>query len=131
MKKIIRYLIYSITIFGYIFSTQYLLIVLQQRAAITFKPAGLIATTYFVYIVMGALLGIEHILNNKKEKCSWRLNLEKLTLVGVPALILSNLLINIRIQQWLHIPVNQFNQSYILFPLVFGYILITSFYKEK
>ena len=67
---------------------QYLLNVLQRNAAATFEPLWYILISYVVYLILGVILGIEHMVNNWEKKSPWRLNSGKLLFVGVPLVVL-------------------------------------------
>lgn len=131
MKK--RYFLYVIIIIGYTIGAQYLLNVLQRNAAATFKPAWYILSGYMVYLILGAILGIEHILNNLKKEGPWQLRYEKLLVVGLPVLILSCFVpLYFWCYRWLPLPVVGLNQEFAhVNSLILGYIAATSFYKKN
>jgi hypothetical protein len=132
MKKTIKYLIYTIALFAYILISQYFLLYLQKKmATFSFSPVIYLITIFVVYLLLGALLGIEYFFKNKAKEGSWQINLEKLLLIGIPALAFSYIPLYIKLQQWLHIPINESNQAYIICTIILGYTIITSFERKE
>ena len=91
-----------------------------------------------INICIGVALGLEHLVREMRKEGIWKINLPKLIVVGMPALYIS--LAGI----WIYSGI-QFLQKIILYPLlfllkygsgpislfqlIFGYVVITSFYK--
>jgi hypothetical protein len=130
-----KYLIFAIIIISYMIFAQYLLNVLQRNAAATFEPLWYILISYVVYLILGVILGIEHMVNNWEKKSPWRLNSGKLLFVGVPLVVL---ILYIPLYhwcyQWFCLPIpgvlslNKFDNIVIV---ILGYIISTCFYKEN
>lgn len=105
-----------------------------------------LSLSYFVIsmiikIGIGLLLGLEHISNEMKKEGSWKINLPKILLMVIPSLYFSmsyffmylyndNLIYGI-----LTYPASLFMRNgsgyIIIFQLLFGYLFITSFYKQN
>ncbi len=130
-----KYLIFAIVIVSYIIIAQYILNVLHRNAAATFEPLWYILVSYVVYLILGVIIGIEHIINNWKKKSPWRFHFGKLLFVGIPLVIL---ILYIPLYhwcyQWFRLPIpgvlglNRFNNIAIV---ILGYIISTCFYKEN
>lgn len=127
MKKI-KYLLYAAAVIVYLLAAQYLVEVLQKNAAATFEPFWYITVHYTVYLILGAALGIEHIIYNRKKKGPWKFNYAKLLLAGLPILIFN---LTIFLYQY-QLPVYLVNLRYIeVTTLILGYLIATCFYKEN
>lgn len=90
-------------------------------------------------ISLGILLGVEHLINEMKAKGIWKINLPRLILLGAPSLYLSIANVAIYSQSTLvqyifTYPLRIFliydTSILYIFQLIFGYIIITSFYKR-
>jgi len=101
---------------------------------------------YFIVIlfkmVIGLLLGLEHLVCEIRKKGKWKINLPKIVLMGIPSLYFSfffamyplgkpvspnNILLPL-------IKVMQYPSSdtmLTILQLIFGYIIITSFYRNN
>lgn len=91
-------------------------------------------------IPLGIVLGSEHILNEKAKEGKWILNIKRLLIMGIPILILAygitlyytevnfiQVANNVLFRPFLK---SEFLVAYMaMFKLIFGYIIITSFYK--
>lgn len=100
-------------------------------------PVLLLWTTNIVlYIGFGVLMGLGDLIKEKEKMGEWKINFSKLIIIGIPSLIFGFLLNIIILFQ---IPTADFMRplisgktSYmILFKILFGYIVITSFYKQE
>jgi hypothetical protein len=57
--------------------------------------------------------------------------MERLIIIGLPALMLSLTPVYIKFQKVFHIPISELNQTYIIFRLILGNVIPTSFYKKQ
>lgn len=135
----IIYLIYSVLI---------LLIILLEGYVGNFLSANIkqgIHVNYFYLILsiiigisVGLVLGLEHFIRETKKEGTWRINLPKLILVGLPSLYASLTMVFFYsgshfLQNIIAYPLFYFFRyiyNYLpLFELTLGYVVITSFYK--
>jgi hypothetical protein len=139
LKAIFKYLIYISLII--------LLIVLREYVEHLWKESfrRFFQFNYFyliggilITISIGVLLGMENFIRELRKKGKWKVNLTKLILTGLPSLYfsLSNFLMyynNTVLHSTIAYPLARFlwfGTGYVvLFQLILGYILITSFYK--
>lgn len=100
----------------------------------------LLLTSVFIGIGIGLLIGLEHLIHEAKKVGVWCLKLPKLILLGIPALYISLTPLILYcgipfIQNIIGYPLIRFlhyNQHSIdLFQLIFGYVIITCFYKKR
>lgn len=90
-------------------------------------------------IIIGFLLGLNQLIHEIKKIGTWRLNIPKLTLFGIPAFYFSfGTLLYFSIGRFfpkeLFYPVitliNSNNYFFHIFQLILGYTIVTSFYKK-
>jgi uncharacterized membrane protein len=125
-----------------VFGGQYVLEDMREKAASTYQINiylhGFI--TFFFYGGIGVLLGLEHFIREKKKDGKWSLNRPKLVLIGIPSLYFSASILlfynSILSNTFLTYPIGVLlnnNGSHFLtvFNVIFGYTIITSFYKKK
>jgi hypothetical protein len=91
------------------------------------------------YIIIGLLLGLEHVIQEIKKIGSWRINIAKLVLLGIPSLYFSfGVFIYFAIGKFLPnvftYPIAKLISSKIeflsVFQIILGYSIISSFYKK-
>lgn len=144
MKKIkpwMKYIMYIILICLLVFLREYVGMAFKDYFGREFR------TNFFLALLMllisaglGSLLGLEYLTGEMKKEGRWRVNLSKLTFVGLPSLYVSltSVLMSINNQTLLNIifyplmPLFRFGSGFVtIFQLILGYILITSFYKQQ
>ena len=134
----------------YLFYMVIILIIVLLRVYITKLTKGYYSETYqmnfylltimvLINVTLGLLLGLEHLIKEIKTEGTWKINLPKLILLGIPSLYCS--IANFSIYSpskflmyvftkplWkiLTYDVNVLS----LFQLILGYIVVTSFYKD-
>ena len=134
----------------YLFYMAIILVTVSLRVYITKLAKGFYNETFqmnfylliiivLINMTLGLLLGLEHLLKEIKAEGTWKINLPKLILLGLPSLYCS--IANFSIYSpskflfyffakplWnlLSYDVNILS----LFQLIFGYIIVTSFYKD-
>ncbi|UTR10468.1 hypothetical protein MM300_21795 [Evansella sp. LMS18] len=135
LKKSLAYLLFIVVFFVLFANIGELIFRLRQQISVT---ADLTPSFYFpfLFIPLGLLLGLPVLLSHLKENGSWKVKHEKLLFAGLPALFFTCY------------PLIYFYVPYVITPrfldifvvnydltqisgLVFGYILITSFYRES
>ncbi len=137
-KKWLRYIIIILFMCCFIFSGKASLDGAQDYMKYTLRMPfiWLITNSIVLYIGFGFLLGLNHLLKEKIREGKWRVNLSKIIIMGIPSLILSYA---IYIVYLLHIPPSRIRDflltgtsTYmILFKVLLGYVVATSFYKES
>ncbi|AZV56021.1 hypothetical protein [Clostridium sp. AWRP] len=139
IKTWLKYFIYVFIIIVFMYLLGYISVYLkklQEAFSISIYQYGLI--TFILYALIGFLIGLEHFLKEKRKNGRWRVNLSKLTLMGLPSLYFSFYVFIFYcpvpfIRAALIQPIEFFlrvNMNLItIFQLLFGYVVITSFYK--
>ncbi|MGO1370099.1 hypothetical protein [Senegalia sp. (in: firmicutes)] len=137
-----KYLFYILLIFGLLYLDSY---ILRQRA-IYQKETFDVGLTYIVMsmivkIGVGTVLGLDYIVGEIKKSGSWKINLSKIFLMVVPTLYFSMSFfamyrfIENPIYKILTYPMFIFfknDSSFIIASqLMFGYLFVTSFYKQS
>ncbi len=89
---------------------------------------GTVISLQLLHYSLGALLGIEHLIDQFKQSGRFKFNLERFLIVGIPAFILS---IDYLELYYVRIGLT-YTPIFLLFlRIVFGYYLVTSIYKQK
>jgi len=134
----LKYLIYILLIMGLIILHSYIGEQYEKIAKITFVYFSYrLIFLAFIYMLVGAMLGAESFFGEIKKAGQWKVNLPKLILVGIPSLYfaLFVFLAYSPIKE-IYNPLFKLNiliggTGYItVFQVIFGYIVITSFYKR-
>ena len=92
-NKCLRYILFIFFICCFIFAGKFLF----DRARDQFNEKFRIAvvwvfiTPIILHIGFGVLLGLNHLLKEKAKVGKWRVNLSKLIIIGIPALIFGHL----------------------------------------
>ena len=125
-KYWIGYAIYAlILLFAFIFCN-YILTYLKELMNKTFQPEPSFTLTIAVYVMLGILLGLEHLFMERKKEGKWRINLPKLLLLGIPSL---TCVFPVIFYPLIHTLVS--NEALLsLVQVIFGYALSSSFYKS-
>lgn len=147
-NKWFPYSLYSLMILVYFFSTN-ILIEKVYKMYHDFVFEGeylwLVLVLYWflmfiVYVFLGVLMGGEYILNEKNKPGTWKIKLPKIILMGIPLLIFSlryfiyasTKFIIFRKLDFLMDKLTKLEVQYVIvFQILFGYFLITSFYKDN
>ncbi|GAA0182129.1 hypothetical protein SH2C18_45620 [Clostridium sediminicola] len=139
IKSWLKYLIYIVIIFVMIYIRNYVIGLYTAYFQREFRiNLSLLTISMLITIGIGLLLGIEYFISEIKKEGLWKLNFPKIILLGVPSLYFSitqfavycknQFWQNIIGFPWLKLQIN--SSSYVtLFQLIFGYVIITSFYK--
>ena len=142
-KKYLKHLLYvgivfSITLLkGYVENINHIYINQNFNYNIFYLTISL-----FIGVCVGGVLGLKHIIREKNKEGRWKVNFPKLIIVGSPVLFISlykiwiyNDVIFLRYivpKALRNITVFSLTTSSVaLFQLIFGYTLITSFYKTS
>lgn len=139
IKSWIKYLIIISCIITAIFLANHIIFVMKKTILTTYT--GLFQYNGIMLLFYGAIglfFGLEHLIREWKSKGTWALDIPRLVLIGIPSLYFSmgffifySRLINLSflIQP---LKILMYNSTlYIgIFQMVFGYTIITSFYKK-
>jgi len=100
---------------------------MQLRVMHRYTVGAVISMQLFHYL-LGALLGIEHLIDQFKKSGRFKFNLERFLIVGIPAFILS-----IEFLELYYVRIGlTYTPIFLLFlRMVFGYYLVTSIYKQN
>ena len=139
MKSWLKHLTYIILIFFMIALREYVEKLFldsyyRQESAMCFY----LGISLLLGVCIGAILGLEHLLSELGKEGIWKINLPKLIVLGLPSLYFS--LTNIWflsgsyfLREIISYPLQylfKYGSSYVvLFQLIFGYVVITSFFK--
>ncbi|RII36139.1 hypothetical protein D2A34_01835 [Clostridium chromiireducens] len=131
----LMYSIYSIVLLCYIIFSSKILIYEKEQFQRTFNNVPLIIWSIVIFIVLGLLLGLEKFLSEKKKDGRWKVNLSRLVLLGIPSLYFSLgimiLSIPITFVRYPILYLLKYEDILSIFQVILGYIIITSFIKEK
>jgi hypothetical protein len=141
-KEWLQNFIVILLILVMVFGGQYVLEGMREKAASTYQINIYLHCfiNFFFYGGIGVLLGLEHFIKEKKKDGKWSLNRPKLVLIGIPSLYFSAAILlfynSLISNTFLAYPIGVLfnnNGSHFLavFNVVFGYTIITSFYKKK
>lgn len=91
------------------------------------------------YPIIGAVLGLPNLWKQFKENGSWRVNGPRILVIGLPAFVLANFfLLSFLFTETLQPMLLDFKSLTLMsesmtsiFQIVFSFIIMTSFYKEK
>lgn len=130
-EKAIRYLVYTLVLFGFLLISQHLIEEFRKIASITYNTYPYIYIYIFSSIFVGMLIGVETFLREAAKRGKWKINGEKLLFLGLPSLYLT-------FKSFIPFPV--FSQKLPFLPyinpdiipivaIMLGYTFITSFYK--
>jgi hypothetical protein len=112
----------------------------DKQMEMTYSPFPSMLWSMIIFIVLGLLLGLETFLLETRKEGTWRVNLPKIILLGVPTLYFSLGIFIMYlplsfIQQTLSYPLQFFLEGSThflsIFQVIFGYIVITSFTKVE
>ena len=100
----------------------------MQRNVMYRYTIGTVISMQLLHYLLGALLGIEHLIDQFKKSGRFKFNLERFLIVGIPAFILS---IDYLELYYVRIGLT-YTPIFLLFlRIIFGYYLVTSIYKQK
>lgn len=137
IKSWLKYLIYIVLIGLFVYFNCFMEVAFRKKMSETFKvEAYIFVIMALTTVAVGVVLGSEYFLTQMKESGKWKVNIPKLVVLGIPSLYLSAFYIIALSENAAPILVTpifrlfHLTTSFIpLFQIVFGYVLITSFYK--
>ena len=142
IKSWSKYFIYMCFILLMVFWGQHVFQVIERDRVklFIFPYLYFSAMTIIFYGSIGLILGLEHLICEIKKEGTWKINLPKIILMGLPSLYFSLAYIiyysNFTfMRNILEYPILKLMENYSgflsLFPLILGYLIITSFYKHN
>ncbi len=140
LKSWLRYLAYALIILVLVFTNSFIFerIRIIQNLTYTISYVWL-SVTIIINMILGALLGIEYLINETRKSGSWKLNSPKIMFMVIPSLYLSLFLLfnftvigNIYNPVIKHLSSNRYSLDVIpISQVLFGYFIVTSFYKQS
>ncbi|MBZ4645459.1 MAG: hypothetical protein PWR27_1405 [Petroclostridium sp.] len=135
VNRIKKSIIYLLILLVYIYSTQWLLKYFHNIKGKTFIHFPYFYSSIIISILFGMIINIDYIVNEIKKQGKWKVNLEKLVLVGIPSLFLIFYETIYYLMDFSFLPsflkLILYSESFEIFTsILLGHILITSIYKE-
>lgn len=137
-KSWLKYLMYILLLCLLIFSKEYLLNRIEYNFYRSFGAGGsmwLIIILPLIYnVVIGLILGFEQLINERRKVGSWKINLPKVLLIGIPSLFFSltyqiALINNSFVQNKILVYARLGTNFIPIFQIILGYVAITCLYK--
>lgn len=127
-KNAVKYLIYLITISILYYCGNTILAKYYEDTQITFVYNYWIITTVKLIFFggIGVVLGLDKLLSEIKKEGKWKVDISRLIILGIPSLFFSMPYLVIRLLT-LH---KSFENIFTISSIIFGYILISSLYKD-
>lgn len=139
-KSWLEYFFIILLIFLMVFGGKHILDGIRINAQKTYNsnPYFQYSLISIFYVAIGLILGLDHLIKEIKKEGKWVINIPKLVLMGIPSLYLS-------LSIFIYYSNNQFVRNLSSYPmailstcinfisvfqLIFGYSIITSFYKK-
>ena len=132
---------YAIFLLVIIFALSAIDVQLKEHAKNTFQMYPHVISMVCIYPLIGMLFGTSHIFNERKKRGNWKINLGRILVIGIPTFIFAYYTILIfsfdAPLHFLAIPSSFIEKVMIrestmhLFQILFGYTVMTSFYKEE
>lgn len=139
IKNWLRYLAYSVVIITLLILRTYALERYDAYRSREFEiNFGLAAIGVIINITIGLVLGAEHLFNEIKKEGTWKINLPKVILIGLPSLCLSLIFWGMYADisglgyMWEHSIISlliNYPGNQLMFQVIVGYAVISSFYK--
>lgn len=143
IKSWLQYLAYSLITLALIFLASYVCSQYRVSFKTTYQPNLYLVSIYtLIYMMVGALLGLEYFIKELKKNGRWKINLPKLILSVIPSFYLAIFPIafcsGVRFIIDLFYPILYSSSTVLgyglssqLFQVIFGYLIITSFNRQR
>lgn len=133
LQRILAYLLYAIILFGSLFAGSWLTTIIKIWIGRTYRPIpGFIGYTV-ICILIGLILGTEHLILEFRKPGNWSANKTRLILLVIPSAFCAFYML-IVFATGIPIVIPAFIANTNLFTYIsgvfFGYTLLTSFYKK-
>jgi len=131
---------FYITIIFYVLISNKILLYVQQLAKSSYYMLLYFAMSTVLFFILGAFLGYEQFMSEKKKKGRWQINWTKFICLGIPSLFFSQILF---LYNYLPAVTRDFIYNIGFYPamnnisihstfqLLLGYTMVTSFYKNE
>lgn len=128
-------IIYCILILIFVISSGFILKKASVNSHMNFTPFILYRIYFVVLFLFGVMLGLECLFYEKSKNGKWKLNLWKLTILGIPCLVIFiwiwfPLVFEIVIIKANFLYILNHNIFFNLSIILWGWVLTTSIYKE-
>lgn len=136
----LSYFLYSVILISYIFFSNKMLVIQAEQRSNTFEFLPYLLWSTVIFVVLGALLGLEKFILERRKEGHWEVNLPKAIFLGIPLLYLAfGFFLNYCplefVNQTLTYPLRFFLMSdsnfLAIFQIIFGYVVVTSFDKVE
>jgi len=144
IKIWLKYLVYGLVILASMSLSSYLSYKYKTHMALTFQPnLLLLAICILINMIIGAILGFERFIKERRKDGRWKINLPKMILLGIPSFYVSIFQIafysGVTYIARIMYPIafisgltfGGFITSFQIFQILFGYCVITSLYKRR
>jgi hypothetical protein len=141
LKNWLRYVIYGLVIFICLVGLSILMS--RMYTFVNNIIDRYIPTEILVYFIFGVLLGIEHLINEKKKGCKWHFNISRFIIIGIPSIVVglylygdlyvSGRLVNSTIVNYNYIIPQTMISAFlpVMLIILFGYLLPSEFYHKQ
>jgi len=136
-KTWIKYLLYITLIVFAVYFKGFVENIFQKEVGKSFRiELYMLVSLALFTVIIGVALGVEHLMREAKCEGVWKLNIPKFIFLGMPVLYLASIYITTFLfkSNLLFVSIYKLLNSTSLitiFQILFGYIIITSFYKKK
>ncbi|KHE72805.1 hypothetical protein [Halobacillus sp. BBL2006] len=118
-------------IFFYMYMASILNRYLQDMANLTFQVYTYVTFNQLAYIPIGFILGFRCWNEQRKREGSWKLDKIRISIIGIPSLYFLLIPYMIKVEPLFPLIMITNSSLSAAIQVVFGYILVTSFYKEE
>ncbi|MGE5627912.1 MAG: hypothetical protein ACM3X7_07315 [Solirubrobacterales bacterium] len=108
---------------------------IEESVLGVYSMRGACSYQFMIYSITGMIFGFEKFLDERKKCGSWRIDNYKLLIIGLPSFLIG--IFNVMFYTFNFFPpiinlvlINH-GQFISFMQMVFGYVIITSFYKDK
>jgi len=131
-SKILTYIMYILVLLGALAVASWAMFMIKLWVGRNFTPIPGYIGYSVICILIGFLLGLEHIVKEFRKGGNWSVNVIRLIIMGVPSGVFAFYLalvftIQIRLPSFLL----YHNLFFEVSGIIFGYTLMTSFYKKQ
>ncbi|SDH31012.1 hypothetical protein [Desulfosporosinus hippei] len=131
-SKILTYILYILVLLGALAVASWEMFMIKVWVGRNYTPIPGFIGSSVIYILLGLLLGLEHLVKEFRKDGNWSVNIIRLIIMGVPSGVFAFYLVliytlPIRLPSFL----SYNNLFFQVSGIICGYTLITSFYKKE
>lgn len=131
-SKVLAYILYIVILLGSLALASWAMFMIQIWVGRHFTPIPGFIGYSVISIFLGLILGLEHITKEFRKDGRWTVNIVRLIIMGVPSGIFAFYLVLVFTLPIAFPPFITNTTLFHMFSgLVFGYTIITSFYKKE